>query len=81
MKHFSCALPSVADQELLSLGQFEVGQDSQIVRDHRTPYILFKPFPCAPGTAGQSKSPLQPGNVRLNSGSKILKLLINPDGF
>ena len=81
MKHFSCALRFVADQEWLSFGQFEVGQNRQIVRDHRTPYVLFKPFPGAPGTAGQSKGPLQPGDVRLDSGSKILKLLINPVAF
>src|ERR1700690_2035692 len=80
MKHFSCTLRLVA-VEGLSLGRFEFGQDSQVVGDYRAPYVLLKPFPFGPGAPSQSKSSLPSGNVGLNSGSKILKLLVNPEAF
>lgn len=78
MRHFSNPQP-IADIKRLSLGCYTFSQDRQVGGDHRTPDISFKPFPGTPGTAGQSKGPLQAGNVSLNARSKTLKLFIHPE--
>jgi hypothetical protein len=51
MGHHSWAL-SLAAINNLRLGHFEFGQKGQIVRNHRTPNILFKASPFRPGSSG-----------------------------
>jgi len=80
MKHFSRIL-LLTDLVKLNLGRFKFGQNRQMVGDHCTPDVLFKPFPLAPGASGQSKGPLQSGNVRLYPCSKIFKHLVDPEAL
>ena len=79
--HLSCHVSRFALSNLLRLGQFESGEQAQIVGDNGAPYVLFEPGPTRPGTPSKTKGSLQCRNVGFNARAKVLQPLVDPVAF
>ena len=58
--------------------QSDPGQYQKVVGDDAAPYIAFESLPARPGAAVKAEGAFQGGDARLDAGTEVPELLVDP---
>jgi len=79
--HYSWHGAQFALSNRLVVGQFEPGEQTQVVGHNGTPYVLFETCPTRPRAPRKTKGSLQCGYVRFNAGPEVFQPVVDPVAF